>query len=96
LLGGIPKIGKWETVFNGGATKSGCMDKRRPQVDSTRRIGLRSHPHESSDCRVDSLYGGQSCQGGIPKIGKWENVFNGGATTSCRMDEWRPQLDSAW
>jgi len=25
----------------------------------------------------------------------WENVFNGGATTSDRMDKWRPQLDSA-
>jgi len=70
------------------------MDKRRPRLDSARRIGLRSYPHESSDCRVDGLYRGQSCRGGIPKIRKWENVFNGGATTSGCIDQWRPQLDS--
>ena len=29
------------------------------------------------------------------KSEKWENVFNGGATTSGRMDKWRPRLDSA-
>jgi len=44
------------------------MDKRRPQLDSAHQIGLMSHPHESSDCSVDGLYGGQSCWGGIPKI----------------------------
>jgi len=36
----------------------GRMDKRRPQLDSARRIGLRSYPHESSDCSFDGLYGG--------------------------------------
>ena len=44
-------------------------------MDSACRIGLRSHPHESSDCRVDGLYGGQSCRGGIPKIGKVGECF---------------------
>jgi len=34
------------------------MDKRRLQLDSGRRICLGSHPHESSDCSVDGLYGG--------------------------------------
>jgi len=75
VLGGSPKIRKWENVFNGGATTSGRMDKRRPRMDSACRIGLRSHPHESSDCRVDGLYGGQSCRGGIPKIGKVGECF---------------------
>jgi len=74
---------------------SGRMDKRRLQVDSARQIGLRSQPRESSDCSVDGLYGRQSCWGGILKIRKWENVFNGGATTSGRVDEQRPQLDLA-
>ena len=82
-------------IFNGGATTTGCMDKQRPRLDSARRIGLGSTPHKSSDCSVDSLYGGQNCRGGIPKIGKWENVFNGGATTSGHMDKQRPRLDSA-
>ena len=49
---------KGENVFNGGATTSGRMDKGRPQLDSARRIGLRSYPHEFSDCSFDSLYGG--------------------------------------
>jgi len=39
------------------------MDKWRPQLDSARRIGLRCHPHESSNCRVDGLYGAQSLSG---------------------------------
>ena len=67
----------WDNVFNGGVTTSGRLDKRRPQVDSAHRIGLRSQPCESSDCSVDGLYGGQSCRDGILKIRKWENVFNG-------------------
>jgi len=71
------------------------MDKWRLQVDSARQIGLKSQPRESSDCSVDGIYGGQSCRGGIPKIEKWENVFNGGATTSSRMDKQRPRLDLA-
>jgi len=29
------------------------------------------------------------------KLERWENVFNGGATTSGRMDKQRPQLGSA-
>jgi len=29
------------------------------------------------------------------KSEKWENVFNGRATTSGRMEKWRPQVDSA-
>ena len=69
-VGRNSEIGNGENVFNGGATTGGRMDKRRPQVDSARQIGLRSQPRESSDCSVDDLYGGQSCQGGIPKIGK--------------------------
>ena len=28
------------------------------------------------------------------KLEKWENVFNGGRTTSGRVDKQRPQLDS--
>jgi len=39
----VPKIGKWENVFNGGATTSGHMDKRRLQLDSGHRICLGSH-----------------------------------------------------
>jgi len=70
------------------------MDKQGPRPDSACRIDLRSYPHESSDCRVDGLYGGQSHRGGIPKIRKWENVFNGGATTSGCIDKCRPRLDS--
>jgi len=35
-----------ENVFNGGATTSGRIDKRRPQLDSARQIGSKSHPHE--------------------------------------------------
>ena len=40
------------------------------------------------------------CQQGVKFVGrnsenwKWENVFNGRATTSGHMDKWRPQLDS--
>jgi len=33
--------------------------------------------------------------GGITKVGKWENVFNGGTTTGGHMDKRRPRLDSA-
>jgi len=33
--------------------------------------------------------------GGSLKIVKWENVFNGGATSTCRMDARQPRLDSA-
>jgi len=84
-----------ENVFNGRATMSGHMNKRRPLVDSTHQLGLKSQHRESSDCNVDGIYGGQSCQGGILKIGKWENVFNGGATTSSHMDKQRPQQDLA-
>ena len=36
------KSEKWENVFKGGATTGGRMDKRRPQLDSAHRIGLRS------------------------------------------------------
>jgi len=50
-----------ENVFNGGGTTGGHMDKRRPQLDSARRIGLRSYPHESSDCSVDVSTGGEIC-----------------------------------
>jgi len=89
------KSERWENVFNGRRTTSGRVDKQRPQLDSARRICLGSAPHKSSDCSVDGLYWGKTCWGGIPKIGKWENVFNGGATTSGRMDKRRSQLDSA-
>ena len=33
--------------------------------------------------------------GGSLKIGESENVFNGGATSACRMDARRPRLDPA-
>jgi len=84
-----------ENAFNGEATTSGRMAKQRPPLDSARRIRPGSAPQESSDCSVDGLYGGQTSWGGIPKIGKWENVFNGGAATSGHMDKRRPPLDSA-
>jgi len=61
LLGGIPKIGKWENVFNGGATTSGRMAERRPRLDSAHRIALRSHPPGSPDCSVDVSTGGEIC-----------------------------------
>jgi len=59
--GGILKIGKGENVFNGEATMSGRMDKQRPQLDSARQIGLRSHSHESSDCSFDVWTSGEIC-----------------------------------
>jgi len=88
------KSEKWENVFNGGATTRCRMDKQGLQLDSPRRIGLGSTPHESSDCRVDGLYGDKVVGAEFQKSEKWENVFNGGATTSGRMDKRRPQLDS--
>ena len=38
-----------ENVFNGGATTSGRIDERRPQLDSARRICPECMSHESSD-----------------------------------------------
>jgi len=61
LLGRILKIGKRENVSNGGATTSTGVDKRMPGLDSARQIGLRSHPHESSDYSVDVSTGGEIC-----------------------------------
>jgi len=61
LLGRIPKIEKWENVFNGGATTSGRMNERRPQLGSARRIALRSQPLESPDCSVDVSTGSEIC-----------------------------------
>jgi len=37
------------------------MDERRPQLDSARRIGLRSNCPGSSDCSVDVWRGGEIC-----------------------------------
>jgi len=50
-----------ENVFNGGATTSGCMDERRPQLDSVPQISLRSHLPGCSDCSVDVSTGGEIC-----------------------------------
>ena len=47
-----------ENVFNGGDTTSGRKDKRRAQLDSARRIGLRSHPQEILTVVDDGLSGG--------------------------------------
>jgi len=58
VWGGIPKIGKGENVFNGGATTGCRMDKRRPRLDSARQRGLMSHPHEILTVVDDGLYGG--------------------------------------
>jgi len=85
----------WGNVFNGGATTSGRMAKQRPQLDSACRIGLRSHPPESSDYSVDVSTGGEICWAEFRKSEKQENVFNGRATTSGHIDKQRPQLDSA-
>jgi len=71
------------------------MDKWGPQLDSARRIGLESTPHESSDCSVDVSTGGEVYWAKIRKSEMWENVFNGGATPSGRVDKQRLQLDSA-
>jgi len=62
LPGGIPKIGKGENVFNGKATTSGRMDKRRPRLDSPRQIGLSSHPHEILTL-VDEVFNGDKVVG---------------------------------
>jgi len=59
LLGGIPKIGKWENVFNGRVTTGGCMDKWRPQLDSARQICLWCMSHEVLTVVVDVSAGGQ-------------------------------------
>ena len=61
MLGGIPIIGKWENVFNGGATTSGHMDKWRPRGDSARQIGLRCTSHEVLTVVVDVSTGGEIC-----------------------------------
>ena len=41
-------------------------------------------------CMGDKVVGAE-----FRKSEKWENVFNGRATTSGRMEKWRPQVDSA-
>jgi len=53
------------------------MDKRRPQLDSARRIGLSSHPHESSDCSVDVSTGGEICWAEFRKSapGEWRSDY---------------------
>jgi len=61
VVGGIPKIGKGENVFNGGTTTGGRMDKWRPQLDSARQIGLRRVPHEVLRVLVDAPTGGEIC-----------------------------------
>ena len=62
MLGGILKIGKWENVFNGGATTGGRMDKQKPRLDSARQIGLRRVPHEVLRVVVDAPTGGEICR----------------------------------
>jgi len=47
-----------ENVFDGGATTSGRIDKRRLQLDSPRRVGLKSHPHEILTVVGDGLSAG--------------------------------------
>jgi len=91
----IRKLEKWENVFKGRATASCPKDKWVLRLDSARRIDSGSTPHKSSDCSVDVPTGGEVCSAKIRKSEMWENVFNGGATTSGCMDKWRPQLDSA-
>jgi len=55
------KSEKWENVFNGGATTSGPMDKRRPQLDSIHPIYLGRMPHEVLTVVVDVSTGGKVC-----------------------------------
>jgi len=93
LLGGIPIIGKWENVFNGSATTSGRIEKRRLRLDSGHQIRPRCIPHEVLTVVVDVSTGGEICWAEFRKSGKWENVFNGGASTSGCMDKQRPQVD---
>jgi len=61
LRGGILKVRKWETVFNGGVTTGGRMDKWRPWLDSARQIGLRRIPHKVLRVVVDVPTGGKIC-----------------------------------
>ena len=58
-----------EDVFASGATTSGRMDKRRPRLDSARRIGLESPPHESFDCSDDVSTGSEVQLAEFPKSG---------------------------
>jgi len=62
LPGGIPKIVKWENVFNGGATTDGRMDKWRPRLDSARQIGLICISHEVLTVVVDVSPGDEVCR----------------------------------
>jgi len=82
----------WENVFNGGATTSGHMDKRRPQLDSAHQTGLESTPYEPSDCSCDVSTGGQVCWGGILKIGKVAGSFS---QWSCNQQPWDKMEDTA-
>ena len=43
------------------ATTTGPSDKRRPQLDSARQIGLGSTSHDFSDCSGELQEGGEVC-----------------------------------
>ena len=65
MPGGIPKIGKGENVFNGGATTSGRMDERRPLLDSACQMCLRCMSHEVLTVVIDVSTGGEVCSEGF-------------------------------
>jgi len=58
---GFRKSEMWENVFNGGATTSGCMDERRPPLDSACLMCLRCMSHEVLTIVVDVSEGGEVC-----------------------------------